>query len=58
MKVVVFIQYFSKLPTRRVDNTKCLSEKYDREEDFINDRIEETCSHQKLSVKEVIYFYC
>ena len=30
-------------------------EKHDDEEDFINDRTEEICSHEKLSA-EVIYF--
>ena len=37
---------------------KEVSEKYDGAEDFINLRIEEICSHEKLSAKEVIYFLC
>ena len=32
--------------------------KYDRAEDFINSKIEETCSQEKWSVKVVIYFLC
>ena len=35
---------------------KEVSEKYDGAEDFINSRIEEICSQEKLSVEEVIYF--
>ena len=35
-----------------------VSEKDDGEEDFINRRIEEICSQEKLSVEEVIYFVC
>ena len=35
---------------------KEICEKYDGEEEFNNDRIEEICSHEKLSVEEVIYF--
>ena len=31
-------------------------EKYGGAEDFINDRIEEVCSHEKLSVEKVIFF--
>ena len=35
---------------------KEICEKYNGEEEFNNDRIEEICSHEKLSVEEVIYF--
>ena len=35
-----------------------VSEKYEGAEGFINSRIEEICSQEKLSVKEVIYFLC
>ena len=35
---------------------KELCEKYDGAGEFINDRIEEICSHENLSAKEVIYF--
>ena len=35
---------------------KKVSEKYDGAEDFINSRIEEICSQEKLSAEEVIYF--
>ena len=35
---------------------KEVSEKYEGAEDFINSRIEEICSQEKLSVEEVIYF--
>ena len=34
------------------------SEKYDGPEDFINSRIGEICSKEKLSAEEVIYFLC
>ena len=37
---------------------KEVSEKYDGAEDFINSRIEEICSQEKLSAKEVICFLC
>ena len=30
--------------------------RFDGAEDFINDRIEEICSHEKLSAEKVIYF--
>ena len=30
--------------------------KYDGAEDFINERIEVVCFHEKLSVEKVIYF--
>ena len=33
-----------------------ICEKYDGAEDFTNDRLEEICSHEKLSAQEVIYF--
>ena len=33
-----------------------VSEKYDGAEDFMNSRIEEICSQEKLSAQEVIYF--
>ena len=36
---------------------KEICEKYDGEEDFLNDRIEEICSHEKLSTEEIIYFF-
>ena len=35
-----------------------VSEKYEGAEGFINSKIEEICSQEKLSVKEVIYFLC
>ena len=35
---------------------KVVSEKYDRPEKFINSRIEEICSQEKLSVEKLIYF--
>ena len=35
---------------------KEICEKYDGEEDFLNDRIEEICSHEKLSTEEIVYF--
>ena len=35
---------------------KEISEKNDGAEDFINNRIEEICSQEKLSAAEVIYF--
>ena len=38
--------------------SKEVSKKYDGSEDFINSRIEETCSQEKLSAEEVIYFLC
>ena len=37
---------------------KEVSKKYDGAEDFINSRIEEICSQEKLSAEEVIYFLC
>ena len=37
---------------------KEVSEKYDGSEDFINSRIGEICSKEKLSAEEVIYFLC
>ena len=37
---------------------KEVSKKYDAAEDFINIRIEEICSQEKLSTEEVIYFLC
>ena len=43
----------SKIYKREV---KEVSEKYDGAEDFINSRIEEIYSQDKLSGKEVIYF--
>ena len=33
-----------------------ISEKYNGAEDFINKRIEEVCSQEKLSAEEVTYF--
>ena len=33
-----------------------ISEKYNEAEDFINKRIEEVCSQEKLSAEEVTYF--
>ena len=33
-----------------------ICEKYDGAKSFINERIEEICSHEKLSAEEVIYF--
>ena len=33
-----------------------ISEKYHGAEDFINKRIEEVCSQEKLSAEEVTYF--
>ena len=35
---------------------KEVTEKYDGAEDFINNRIDETCSQEKLCAEEVIYF--
>lgn len=35
---------------------KEIFEKCDGAEDFISDRIEEICSHEKLTVEEVIFF--
>ena len=35
---------------------KEISENYEGTEDFINSRIDETCSQEKLSVEQVIYF--
>ena len=37
---------------------RCLKkyDKSDRTKEFINERIEDICSHEKLSVEEVIYF--
>ena len=35
---------------------KEIHEKYDGAQDFVNDKIEEICSHEKLSAEEVIYF--
>ena len=35
---------------------KEVSEKYDGADDFINRRIKEICSQEKLSAEEVIYF--
>ena len=37
---------------------KKVSEKYEGIEEFINSKIEEICSQEKLSGKEVIYFLC
>ena len=37
---------------------KAVSKKYDGAEDFINSKIEEICSQEKLSTKEVINFLC
>ena len=37
---------------------KDVSEKYEGAEEFINSRIEESCSQERLSVEEVIYFLC
>ena len=37
---------------------KEVSEKYEGIEEFINGKIEEICSQEKLSGKEVIYFLC
>ena len=37
---------------------KDVSEKYEGAEEFINSRIEEMCSQEKLSVEDVIYFLC
>ena len=34
---------------------KEVTEKYDGAEDFINNRIDEICSQEKLSAEEVIY---
>ena len=35
-----------------------MEKKYDGAKDFINSRIEEICSKEKLSTEEVIYFLC
>ena len=35
---------------------KEISEKYEGSQDFINNRIDEICSHEKFSAEEVIYF--
>ena len=35
---------------------KDICDKYDRARDFINERIEELCSTQVLSIEEVIFF--
>ena len=37
---------------------KKVSEKYEGIEEFINSKIEEICSQEKLPGKEVIYFLC
>ena len=37
---------------------KKVSEKYEGIEEFINSKIEEICSQEKLSGEEVIYFLC
>ena len=37
---------------------KEVSEKYEGIEEFINSKIEEICSQEKLSGEEVIYFLC
>ena len=37
---------------------KDVSEKYEGAEEFINSRIEEMCSQEKLSVEDEIYFLC
>ena len=37
---------------------KEVSEKFEGAEDFINRRIYEICSQQKLFAKDVIYFLC
>ena len=37
---------------------KDASEKYEGAEEFINSRIKESCSQERLSVEEVIYFLC
>ena len=42
----------------KIYNLKEVSEKYDRAEDFISNRIKEICSQEKFSAKEVIYFLC
>ena len=41
---------------KRVPKEVC--KKYDGAEGFINSRIEEICSQEKLSAEEVIYFLC
>ena len=35
---------------------KEICEKHERAEDFINKNLDETCSYEKLSAEEVIYF--
>ena len=35
---------------------KEICEKHERTEDFINKNFDETCSYEKLSAEEVIYF--
>ena len=35
---------------------KEICEKHDGAQDFINEKIEEICSHEKLSAEEAIYF--
>ena len=37
---------------------KEVSRKYDGAEDFINSRIQEICSQEKLSAEKVIYLLC
>ena len=37
---------------------KEVSQKYEEVEEFINSKIEEICSQEKLSGEEVIYFLC
>ena len=37
-------------------NIQKVSEKYEGAEEFINSRIEEICSQEKLSVEEIIYY--
>ena len=41
---------------KRVPNE--VSKKYNRAADFLNSRIEEICSQEKLSAEAVIYFLC
>ena len=64
-KVIVFIQGELIIQSINMNNIKIkinkkilkeICEKYDGAEDFINDRIKEICSHQKLFAEEVTYF--
>ena len=60
----LLVSYIQKKDSKSTVQTVCKralkeeSEKYDGTEDFIYSRIEEICSQEMLSTKEVIYFLC